>query len=124
MLLFSHNVYIHKFTCIFNYLEKESECLQLKILVLREMNWKRQKKALGREAVLLHKEQIALQDKVSEIPDTLLASMFSNFPFHPGLQIVIFYKFTKTNYKNFLKYFLKLIHKVYIRAHTHFTFSN
>lgn len=49
---------------VFNYLEKESECLQLKIWCLNELE--RQKKALGWEAVLLHKEQVALQDKVSE----------------------------------------------------------
>lgn len=47
-----------------NELKKESECLQLKILVLRN-ELERQKKALGREVALLHKQQIALQDKGS-----------------------------------------------------------
>lgn len=53
-----------RLTSTSNGLKKESECLQLKILVLRN-ELERQKKALGREAVLLHKEQIALQDKGS-----------------------------------------------------------
>uniref|UniRef100_A0A7N4NW67 UV radiation resistance associated n=1 Tax=Sarcophilus harrisii TaxID=9305 RepID=A0A7N4NW67_SARHA len=44
--------------------KKESECLQLKLLVLRN-ELERQKKALGREVALLHKQQIALQDKGS-----------------------------------------------------------
>ena len=44
--------------------KKESECLQLKILVLRN-ELERQKKALGQEVVLLHKEKIALQNKGS-----------------------------------------------------------
>ncbi|XP_028581719.2 UV radiation resistance-associated gene protein [Podarcis muralis] len=43
-------------------LKKESECLQLKILVLRN-ELERQKKALGREVALLHKEQSALFDR-------------------------------------------------------------
>ncbi|XP_070239789.1 UV radiation resistance-associated gene protein isoform X4 [Bos mutus] len=53
-----------RLTSTSNGLKKESECLQLKILVLRN-ELERQKKALGREVVLLHKEQIALQDKGS-----------------------------------------------------------
>uniref|UniRef100_A0A8D1MLD9 C2 domain-containing protein n=3 Tax=Sus scrofa TaxID=9823 RepID=A0A8D1MLD9_PIG len=51
-----------KLTSTSNELKKESECLQLKILVLRN-ELERQKKALGREVALLHKQQIALQDK-------------------------------------------------------------
>ncbi|KFO38410.1 UV radiation resistance-associated gene protein [Fukomys damarensis] len=47
-----------------NELKKESECLQLKILVLQN-ELERQKKALGQEVALLHKQQIALQDKGS-----------------------------------------------------------
>ncbi|XP_078196324.1 UV radiation resistance-associated gene protein isoform X9 [Callithrix jacchus] len=47
-----------------NELKKKSECLQLKILVLQN-ELERQKKALGREVALLHKQQIALQDKGS-----------------------------------------------------------
>ncbi|XP_033001873.1 UV radiation resistance-associated gene protein [Lacerta agilis] len=43
-------------------LKKESECLQLKILVLRN-ELERQKKALGREVALLHKEQSTLFDR-------------------------------------------------------------
>ncbi|XP_057409078.1 UV radiation resistance-associated gene protein isoform X4 [Balaenoptera acutorostrata] len=53
-----------RLTSTSNELKKESECLQLKILVLRN-ELERQKKALGREVALLHKEQIALQDKGS-----------------------------------------------------------
>uniref|UniRef100_A0A8C9PCK8 UV radiation resistance associated n=1 Tax=Spermophilus dauricus TaxID=99837 RepID=A0A8C9PCK8_SPEDA len=53
-----------KLTSTSNELKKESECLQLKILVLRN-ELERQKKALGREVALLHKQQIALQDKGS-----------------------------------------------------------
>uniref|UniRef100_A0A6J0V465 UV radiation resistance-associated gene protein n=1 Tax=Pogona vitticeps TaxID=103695 RepID=A0A6J0V465_9SAUR len=45
-----------------NQLKKESECLQLKILVLRN-ELERQKKALGREVALLHKEQSALFER-------------------------------------------------------------
>ncbi|XP_006875488.1 PREDICTED: UV radiation resistance-associated gene protein [Chrysochloris asiatica] len=51
-----------RFTSTSNELKKESECLQLKILVLRN-ELERQKKALGQEVALLHKQQIALQDK-------------------------------------------------------------
>ncbi|XP_034375088.1 UV radiation resistance-associated gene protein isoform X4 [Arvicanthis niloticus] len=47
-----------------NELKKESECLRLKILVLRN-ELERQKKALGREVAFLHKHQMALQDKGS-----------------------------------------------------------
>nr|XP_040140900.1 UV radiation resistance-associated gene protein isoform X5 [Ictidomys tridecemlineatus] len=53
-----------KLTSTSNELKKESECLQLKILVLRN-ELERQKKALGREVALLHKQQIALQEKGS-----------------------------------------------------------
>ncbi|XP_066225104.1 UV radiation resistance-associated gene protein isoform X4 [Saccopteryx leptura] len=53
-----------RLTSTSNELKKESECLQLKILVLRN-ELERQKKALGREVALLHKQQIALQDKGS-----------------------------------------------------------
>uniref|UniRef100_A0A670XZR5 UV radiation resistance associated n=1 Tax=Pseudonaja textilis TaxID=8673 RepID=A0A670XZR5_PSETE len=42
--------------------KKESECLQLKILVLRN-ELERQKRALGREVALLHKEQSALLER-------------------------------------------------------------
>ncbi|NXG45709.1 UVRAG protein, partial [Psilopogon haemacephalus] len=45
-----------------NELKKESECLQLKILVLRN-ELERQKKALGQEVALLHKEKSILQEK-------------------------------------------------------------
>ncbi|XP_053163410.1 UV radiation resistance-associated gene protein isoform X1 [Hemicordylus capensis] len=45
-----------------NELKKESECLRLKIWVLRN-ELERQKKALGREMALLQKEQSALYDK-------------------------------------------------------------
>ncbi|KAJ7319822.1 hypothetical protein JRQ81_019333, partial [Phrynocephalus forsythii] len=45
-----------------NELKKESECLQLKILVLRN-ELERQKKALGREVALLHKEQSVLSER-------------------------------------------------------------
>ncbi|NXW15974.1 UVRAG protein, partial [Circaetus pectoralis] len=45
-----------------NELKKESECLQLKILVLRN-ELERQKKALGQEVVLLHKEKSSLHDR-------------------------------------------------------------
>ena len=51
-----------RLTSTSNWLKKESKCLQLKILVLRN-ELERQKKALGQEVVLLHKEKIALQDK-------------------------------------------------------------
>nr|XP_045748646.1 UV radiation resistance-associated gene protein [Mirounga angustirostris] len=51
-----------RLTSTSNELRKQSECLQLKILVLRN-ELERQKKALGREVALLHKQQIALQDK-------------------------------------------------------------
>ena len=53
-----------RLTSTSNWLKKESKCLQLKILVLRN-ELERQKKALGQEVVLLHKEKIALQDKGS-----------------------------------------------------------
>lgn len=53
-----------RLTSTSNELKKESECLQLKILVLRN-ELERQKKALGREVALLHKQQMALQDKGS-----------------------------------------------------------
>ncbi|EPQ08305.1 UV radiation resistance-associated protein [Myotis brandtii] len=53
-----------RLTSTSNDLKKESECLQLNILVLRN-ELERQKKALGREMALLHKQQIALQDKGS-----------------------------------------------------------
>ncbi|XP_036601270.1 UV radiation resistance-associated gene protein [Trichosurus vulpecula] len=53
-----------RLTSTSNELKKESECLQLKLLVLRN-ELERQKKALGREVALLHKQQIALQDKGS-----------------------------------------------------------
>ncbi|XP_053059691.1 UV radiation resistance-associated gene protein isoform X5 [Acinonyx jubatus] len=53
-----------RLTSTSNELRKQSECLQLKILVLRN-ELERQKKALGREVALLHKQQIALQDKGS-----------------------------------------------------------
>ncbi|OXB78046.1 UNVERIFIED_CONTAM: hypothetical protein H355_013595 [Colinus virginianus] len=45
-----------------NELKKESECLQLKILVLRN-ELERQRKALGQEVALLHKERNTLHDK-------------------------------------------------------------
>uniref|UniRef100_A0A8C5TS48 UV radiation resistance associated n=2 Tax=Malurus cyaneus samueli TaxID=2593467 RepID=A0A8C5TS48_9PASS len=45
-----------------NELKKESECLQLKILVLRN-ELERQKKALGQEAALLHKQKSTLLDR-------------------------------------------------------------
>uniref|UniRef100_A0A8D0GVR1 UV radiation resistance associated n=1 Tax=Sphenodon punctatus TaxID=8508 RepID=A0A8D0GVR1_SPHPU len=51
-----------RLTSTSNELKKESECLQLKILVLRN-ELERQKAALGREVALLHKEQISLQEK-------------------------------------------------------------
>nr|XP_054518517.1 UV radiation resistance-associated gene protein isoform X3 [Pan troglodytes]XP_054950671.1 UV radiation resistance-associated gene protein isoform X3 [Pan paniscus] len=53
-----------RLTSTSNELKKKSECLQLKILVLQN-ELERQKKALGREVALLHKQQIALQDKGS-----------------------------------------------------------
>ncbi|XP_064144786.1 UV radiation resistance-associated gene protein isoform X4 [Loxodonta africana] len=53
-----------RLTSTSNELKKESECLQLKILVLRN-ELERQKKALGQEVALLHKQQDALQDKGS-----------------------------------------------------------
>ncbi|XP_040819859.1 UV radiation resistance-associated gene protein isoform X2 [Ochotona curzoniae] len=53
-----------RLTSTSNELKKESECLQLKILVLRN-ELERQKKALGREVALLHKQQLSLQDKGS-----------------------------------------------------------
>ncbi|MEE6473183.1 hypothetical protein FKM82_009881 [Ascaphus truei] len=43
-------------------LKKESECLRLKILVLQD-ELERQKKSLGREVELLHKEHKALNDR-------------------------------------------------------------
>ncbi|XP_004708893.1 UV radiation resistance-associated gene protein isoform X1 [Echinops telfairi] len=51
-----------RLTSASNELKKESECLQLKMLVLRK-ELERQKRALGQEVALLHKQQIALQDK-------------------------------------------------------------
>ncbi|XP_075402408.1 UV radiation resistance-associated gene protein isoform X2 [Tenrec ecaudatus] len=51
-----------RLTSTSNELKKESECLQLKMLVLRN-ELERQKKALGQEVALLHQRQIALQDK-------------------------------------------------------------
>ncbi|XP_039354699.1 UV radiation resistance-associated gene protein isoform X2 [Mauremys reevesii] len=51
-----------RLTSTSNDLKKKSECLQLKILVLRH-ELERQKKALGREVALLHKEQNMLLDK-------------------------------------------------------------
>uniref|UniRef100_A0A8C3TPR0 UV radiation resistance associated n=1 Tax=Catharus ustulatus TaxID=91951 RepID=A0A8C3TPR0_CATUS len=45
-----------------NELKKESECLQLKILVLRN-ELERQKKALGQEVALLHKQKSTLHDR-------------------------------------------------------------
>uniref|UniRef100_A0A8D2J2V1 UV radiation resistance associated n=1 Tax=Varanus komodoensis TaxID=61221 RepID=A0A8D2J2V1_VARKO len=51
-----------RLTSTSNDLKKESECLQLKILVLRN-ELKRQKKALGREVALLQKEQSVLLNK-------------------------------------------------------------
>ncbi|XP_061485035.1 UV radiation resistance-associated gene protein isoform X2 [Rhineura floridana] len=51
-----------RLTSTSNELKKESECLQLKILVLRN-ELERQKKALGREVALLHKEQSVLFDR-------------------------------------------------------------
>ncbi|XP_069327093.1 UV radiation resistance-associated gene protein isoform X1 [Eulemur rufifrons] len=53
-----------RLTSTSNELKKQNECLQLKILVLQN-ELERQKKALGREVALLHKQQIALQDKGS-----------------------------------------------------------
>ncbi|XP_029424700.1 UV radiation resistance-associated gene protein isoform X3 [Nannospalax galili] len=53
-----------RLTSTSNELKKESECLQLKILVLQN-ELERQKKALGQEVALLHKQQMALQDKGS-----------------------------------------------------------
>ncbi|XP_005290590.1 UV radiation resistance-associated gene protein isoform X1 [Chrysemys picta bellii] len=51
-----------RLTSTSNELKKKSECLQLKILVLRH-ELERQKKALGREVALLHKEQNMLLNK-------------------------------------------------------------
>lgn len=51
-----------RLTSASNKMKKESECLQLKILVLRD-ELERQKKALGREMELLHKECSSLQAK-------------------------------------------------------------
>ncbi|XP_078514657.1 UV radiation resistance-associated gene protein isoform X2 [Lissotriton helveticus] len=51
-----------RLTSASNEMKKESECLQLKILVLRD-ELERQKKALGRELELLHKECSSLQAK-------------------------------------------------------------
>ncbi|XP_029458011.1 UV radiation resistance-associated gene protein [Rhinatrema bivittatum] len=51
-----------RLTSTSNELKKESECLQLKILVLQN-ELERQKKALGREVELLHKEHKTLQGK-------------------------------------------------------------
>ncbi|KAM4847083.1 UV radiation resistance-associated gene protein isoform 2-T2 [Thomomys bottae] len=53
-----------RLTSTSNELKKESECLQLKILVLRN-ELERQKKAFGREVALLQKQQITLQDEGS-----------------------------------------------------------
>ncbi|XP_069891084.1 UV radiation resistance-associated gene protein isoform X2 [Dipodomys merriami] len=53
-----------RLTSTSNELKKESECLQLKILVLRN-ELERQKKALGREVAFLQKQQVALQDEGS-----------------------------------------------------------
>ncbi|XP_075809428.1 UV radiation resistance-associated gene protein isoform X2 [Microtus pennsylvanicus] len=50
-----------RLTSTSNELKKESECLRLKILVLRN-ELERQKKALGREVAFLQKQQVALQD--------------------------------------------------------------
>ncbi|NWU94064.1 UVRAG protein, partial [Upupa epops] len=47
-----------------NELKKESECLQLKILVLRN-ELERQRKALGQEVALLHKQKSSLLDRES-----------------------------------------------------------
>uniref|UniRef100_A0A8C9EKW2 UV radiation resistance associated n=1 Tax=Pavo cristatus TaxID=9049 RepID=A0A8C9EKW2_PAVCR len=44
------------------FIKKESECLQLKILVLRN-ELERQRKALGQEVALLHKEKNTLHDR-------------------------------------------------------------
>ncbi|XP_069059981.1 UV radiation resistance-associated gene protein [Pleurodeles waltl] len=51
-----------RLTSASNEMKKESECLQLKILVLRD-ELERQKRALGREMELLHKECSSLQAK-------------------------------------------------------------
>ncbi|XP_026545239.1 UV radiation resistance-associated gene protein isoform X2 [Notechis scutatus] len=51
-----------RLTSTSNELKKESECLQLKILVLQN-ELERQKRALGREVALLHKEQSALLER-------------------------------------------------------------
>ncbi|XP_066476336.1 UV radiation resistance-associated gene protein isoform X2 [Tiliqua scincoides] len=51
-----------RLTSTSNDLKKESECLQLKILVLRN-ELERQKKALDREVALLHKEESMLFDR-------------------------------------------------------------
>ncbi|XP_013925171.1 PREDICTED: UV radiation resistance-associated gene protein [Thamnophis sirtalis] len=51
-----------RLTSTSNELKKESECLQLKILVLQN-ELERQKRALGREVALLHKEQRALLER-------------------------------------------------------------
>ncbi|XP_054830777.1 UV radiation resistance-associated gene protein isoform X2 [Eublepharis macularius] len=51
-----------RLTSTSNELKKESECLQLKILVLRN-ELERQKKALGREVALLHKKQSTLYER-------------------------------------------------------------
>ncbi|XP_025027768.1 UV radiation resistance-associated gene protein isoform X2 [Python bivittatus] len=51
-----------RLTSTSNELKKESECLQLKILVLQN-ELERQKRALGREVALLHKEHSALLER-------------------------------------------------------------
>ncbi|KAM6446266.1 UV radiation resistance-associated gene protein [Liasis olivaceus] len=51
-----------RLTSTSNELKKESECLQLKILVLQN-ELERQKRALGREVALLHKERSALLER-------------------------------------------------------------
>uniref|UniRef100_A0A7M4FFN2 UV radiation resistance associated n=1 Tax=Crocodylus porosus TaxID=8502 RepID=A0A7M4FFN2_CROPO len=51
-----------RLTSTSNELKKENECLQLKILVLRN-ELERQRKALGQEMALLHKKQNVLHEK-------------------------------------------------------------
>ncbi|XP_019380521.1 PREDICTED: UV radiation resistance-associated gene protein [Gavialis gangeticus] len=51
-----------RLTSTSNELKKENECLQLKILVLRN-ELERQRKALGQEVALLHKKQNVLHEK-------------------------------------------------------------
>ncbi|XP_058041956.1 UV radiation resistance-associated gene protein isoform X2 [Ahaetulla prasina] len=57
-----------RLTSTSNELKKESECLQLKILVLQN-ELERQKRALGREVALLHKEQTALLERGKEFEE-------------------------------------------------------